>query len=154
MDSAKGTILITGANGGLGSALVRNITSSPDLSFYHGIYTVRNADNAPSLSSVLSNASSSHTSDVLSLDLTDLDSVRQVSRAINERISNQEIPPIRALILNAGFQDFGKQTWTPDGYDTTFKANYLGHWLLTLLLLKSMDKARGRIIVVGSRAHE
>jgi NAD(P)-dependent dehydrogenase (short-subunit alcohol dehydrogenase family) len=70
------------------------------------------------------------------------------------RISAGEIPPIRALILNAGFLDFGKQSWTKDGLDTTFAANYLGHWLLTLLLLKSIDKESGRILVIGSQAHE
>jgi len=56
--------------------------------------------------------------------------------------------------LNAGFQDFGKQSWTDDGLDTTFAANYLGHWLLTLLLLTSIDKEAGRIIVIGSYGHE
>ena len=64
------------------------------------------------------------------------------------------IPPICVLILNAGFQDFGKQIWTDDGLDVTFTANYLGHWLLTLLLLQSLDKDSGRIIVVGSQSHE
>ncbi|KAL1850647.1 hypothetical protein Daus18300_012858 [Diaporthe australafricana] len=58
------------------------------------------------------------------------------------------------MILNAGFQDFGKQVWTGDGLDMTFSANYLGHWLLTLLLLKSMDKEAGRIVLVGSQAHD
>jgi NAD(P)-dependent dehydrogenase (short-subunit alcohol dehydrogenase family) len=58
------------------------------------------------------------------------------------------------LILNAGFQDFGKQSWTDDGFDVTFAANYLGHWLPTLLLLKSMNKEAGRIIVIGSQSHE
>lgn len=70
------------------------------------------------------------------------------------RVSTREIPPVRVLVLAAGFQDFGKQSWTQDGLDTTFAANYLGHWLLTLLLLGSMDKMCGRIIVIGSQAHE
>ncbi len=43
---------------------------------------------------------------------------------------------------------------TDDGLDTTFVANYLGHWLLTLLLLQSIDKESGRIVVIGSFAHE
>ncbi|KAF2730930.1 putative short-chain dehydrogenase [Polyplosphaeria fusca] len=154
MASARGTIFITGANGGLGSALVSHITSSPELSSYHGIYTVRDADNAPVVGSALTNNSFSHTSDVVSLDLTNLDSVRQTAHATNTRVSNQEIPPIRALILNAGFQDWGHQTWTADGYDTTFSANYLGQWLLSLLLLKSMDKDKGRIIILGSQSHD
>ena len=73
---------------------------------------------------------------------------------VQARISAGTIPPIRALILNAGFQDFGKQSWTDDGLDTTFAANYLGHWLLTLLLLESLDKENGRIVVIGSQSHE
>lgn len=64
------------------------------------------------------------------------------------------IPPIRALILAAGYQDFGKQSWTKDSFDTTFASNYLGHWLLTLLLLGSMDKETGRVVVIGSQGHE
>lgn len=70
------------------------------------------------------------------------------------RVSAGEIPPIRTLVLNAGFQDFGNQSWTADGLDTTFAANYLGHWLLTLLLLESVDKEAGRIIIIGSQGHK
>jgi NAD(P)-dependent dehydrogenase (short-subunit alcohol dehydrogenase family) len=154
MASTGGTILITGANGGLGSALVSHVISSPGLSSCHGIYTVRDADNAPELGAALSHSSSSHNFDIRSLDLTNLDKVRQFAHEINTRVSNQTLPVIRALILNAGFQDFGKQTRSSDGYDTTFSANYLGHWLLSLLLLQSMDKNRGRIIIVGSQSHE
>ncbi|KAK0747392.1 putative short-chain dehydrogenase [Apiosordaria backusii] len=149
MDAAKGTILVTGSNGGLGSAIAEQIASSPELSAYHGLYTVRDAGAAPALTAALARGAHSHTNDVLSLDLTRLDDVRSVAEMINDRVSSHQIPPIRALILNAGFQDFGKQSWTHDGLDVTFAVNYLGHWLLTLLLLKSMDKESGRIIVIG-----
>ncbi|KAI3317206.1 putative short-chain dehydrogenase [Xylariaceae sp. AK1471] len=150
--SAKGTILVTGANGGLGSAIVEQVTSKLEFSAYHGLYTVRDTTNAPSLTSALTHGAT-HPHDVVALDLTKLDNVRQVAEGINTRVSAGEIPPIRALILNAGFQDFGNQSWTDDGLDTTFAANYLGHWLLTLLLLKSVDKA-GRIVVIGSQGHD
>ncbi|KAJ4291702.1 hypothetical protein N0V90_009597 [Kalmusia sp. IMI 367209] len=153
MSTAKGTILVTGANGGLGSAIVKHIVSKPELAAYHGLYTVRDATAAPALSSTLS-CGKSHPHDVLSMELTKLDSVRQTAKTINARVSAGEIPPIRALILNAGFQDFGKQSWTDDGLDTTFAANYLGHWLLTLLLLESMDRESGRIVLVGSQSHD
>lgn len=102
--------------------------------------------------SLASNAS--HLHDAVSVNLTNLESVREIAGEINARVSAGEIPTIQALILNAGFQDFGKQTWTDDGLDTTFVANYLGHWLLALLLLKSMDKQSGRIVLVGSQLHE
>ncbi|KAH7304288.1 putative short-chain dehydrogenase [Stachybotrys elegans] len=150
---AKGAILVTGANGGLGSAIANQIAHKAELSAYHGIYAVRDAANATLLASVLKD-SKAHASEIVSIELASLDNVRQVADRINAHVAAGEIPPIRALILNAGFQDFGKQTWTPDGLDTTFAANYLGHWLLTLLLLKSIDKNAGRIVLIGSQAHD
>ncbi|TVY78299.1 Short-chain dehydrogenase TIC 32-like chloroplastic protein [Lachnellula suecica] len=153
MAAAKGTIIVTGANGGLGSGIVRQIVSEPEHAAYHGIYLVRDVVSAAGLHSVLA-SNSSHTHDILSMDLTDMDSVRQTASVINSRVSLGQIPSIKALILNAGYQDFGKQTWTKDGLDTTFSANYLGHWLMTLMLLESMDKGSGRIVLVGSQAHD
>ncbi|KAF2992895.1 hypothetical protein E8E14_000309, partial [Neopestalotiopsis sp. 37M] len=150
--AATGTILITGANGGLGNAMVQHIVSKPELAAYHGLYTVRDTTHAPDLTAALAHGPA-HSHDIVGLDLTNLDSVRQAAGTINSRISAGDIPAIRALILNAGFQDFGKQSWTADELDTTFAVNYLGHWLFTLLLLKSIDKENGRIIVIGSQAH-
>lgn len=153
MASSKGSIFVTGANGGLGSALAHQIASHSEFSAYHGLYAVRDTTTATALADAL-RSNSSHSHDILSLDLTKPDSVRETSRVVNERVDAGDIPPIRALILNAGFQDFGKQVWTDDGLDQTFSANYLGHWLLTLLLLKSLDKTSGRVVVLGSQSHE
>jgi NAD(P)-dependent dehydrogenase (short-subunit alcohol dehydrogenase family) len=169
-----GTVLITGANGGLGSAIAKQIASNTELSSFHGIYTVRDASAAPALKSALARGNSSHPHNILSLDLTNLANVREVAKGINvrlggpwwhhcyinllnncqARVSSGDLPPIRVLVLAAGFQDFGKQSWTEDGLDTTFAANYLGHWLLVLLLLKSIDRSVGRIIIIGSQGHE
>ncbi|KAL9622292.1 MAG: hypothetical protein Q9160_003303 [Pyrenula sp. 1 TL-2023] len=151
--ATKGTILVTGANGGLGSTIAEQVASKPEFSAYHGLYTVRDTTHAPALISALAHGPT-HSHDVVALDLTKLDNFRRVAEGINARISAGEIPPIRTLILNAGYQDFGKQSWTDDGLDVTFAANYFGHWLLTLLLLKSMDREAGRIIVIGSQGHE
>lgn len=152
--SCRGTVLITGANGGLGVAVVREILSRPDLaSNNYGIYTVREASSAARLQSALE-TSSEHSNDILSLDLTRLDDVRRIASDVNARISSGLIPPIRALILNAAFLEFEEQTWTQDGYDMAFASAYLGHWLLTLLLLQSLDRESGRIVVIGSSAHE
>lgn len=38
--------------------------------------------------------------------------------------------------------------------DTILVANYPRHWLLTLLLLKSLDTSSARIIVIGSQSHD
>lgn len=156
MTSLKGSVLVTGSNGGLGSALVRQLVSTPEFLTYHGLYTVTNASAAPELRHALRSASKSRSQphDVISLDLSDLSSVREVAANVNARIEAGEIPPIRALVLNAAWSEFTTQSWVQGGFDKAFATNYLGHWLLTLLLLRSMDREHGRIVVVGSVAHE
>ncbi|KAH7316992.1 putative short-chain dehydrogenase [Stachybotrys elegans] len=154
MSSAKGTFVVTGTNGAIGSGIVSRFTSNARAELYHGIYTVRDAA-APAqlLDDALSKAVAGHSHEKLSLELTDLDKVRVFAAALNARIESGEVPPIRAIILNAGYHEFREQTWTDDGLDTTFVANYLGHWLLVMLLLKSMDRESGRIIWMSSWSH-
>lgn len=156
MAGKNASILVTGANGGLGSAIVAAIASREDLAAsYHGIYTVRQVDRASTLDSVLKDAPKhGHSHETVALDLARLDSVRQVAHSINARVAKGELPPIRALILNAAYQEHHTQDFTPDGFDMTFQCNYLSHWLLVLMLLQSMDKEHGRIVVVGSWTHE
>ncbi|KAK0714176.1 putative short-chain dehydrogenase [Lasiosphaeria miniovina] len=152
--ASAGSILITGANGGLGCAIVKQIINSPDLSKLHGIYTVRKVDTATALSSTLSHSKLDHSHDTLALDLSSLANVRQFAAGINKRVAEGSLPPIRALIPNAGFQEHSTQTLTDDGFDVSFESNYLSHWLLVLLLLQSMDKEHGRIVVIGSFTHD
>jgi NAD(P)-dependent dehydrogenase (short-subunit alcohol dehydrogenase family) len=152
--SPPGTILITGANGGLGSALAKTLSESADLSKLHAVYTVRNVETATSLKSALTNAKPDHKHDIISLDLSNLTNVRQVAATLNKRVANGSLPPIRAFIHNAAFQEQTTQSFTGDGFDMSFQCNYLSHWLLVMLLLESMDKENGRIVVVGSSGHE
>jgi len=149
---SKGTIIVTGANGGIGSAIVSRIFTSPDLASYYGIYTVRD----PSSSSLQFPSTNilAHSHDTISLELSNLTSVQKAAATINARVAAGEIPSIRALILNAGYQELDGQRTTDDGFALTFAANYLGHWLLVLLLLQSMDREMGRIVVLRSKAHK
>lgn len=106
MSSSKGSIILTGANGGLGSAIVSNILQKPDLaSNYTSVYTVRKAATASQLKQVLGSAPASHKHELVDLDLGSLASVRKTAAEINARVAKGELPRIRALILNAGYQD-------------------------------------------------
>lgn len=125
MSTPQGTILVTGANGGLGAAIVDDIIKKPNLaSNYAGVYTVRKAATATRLQKTLSYAPASHKHDTVDLDLSSLASVRTVAVEINRRVSAGELPPIRALILNAGYQDHelivseirGQRKWYADTY--------------------------------------
>lgn len=76
LSSAKGTVIVTGANGGLGSAIVKQLASDPNLSSYYNIYTVRDATK-------VSESTSDSTHEFVSLDLIDLENVREVAKVIN-----------------------------------------------------------------------
>ncbi|KAK8061921.1 hypothetical protein PG994_008287 [Apiospora phragmitis] len=157
MAASKGSIVLTGANGSLGRGIVSGIVSSPEFATYHGIYTVRDASTATPLRDILqpqNGPQHSHKHDIMSLDLSDLASVREFAAKFNAAVAAGDIPPVRVLVLNAGWLEFTTQTWTADGFDMAFMANYLGHWLLILLLLQSMDRESGKIVVVGSLAHD
>ncbi|RDA87744.1 hypothetical protein CP532_1779 [Ophiocordyceps camponoti-leonardi (nom. inval.)] len=155
MPLRKGTILLTGANGGLGRAIVSQMASKPDLTTYHGILTVRHAESSPDLDAVLDKDASTldHSFEKLSLDLSSLASVREAAADINARVKAGSIPRISAIMLNAGYEESGNQVWTSDGLDTTFVVNFLSQWLLVLLLLQSMDQEKGRIVWISSWAH-
>ncbi|KAI1165898.1 hypothetical protein F5B18DRAFT_134286 [Nemania serpens] len=157
MSAAKGSILVTGANGGLGSAIVQRIVGSSALAkSYHGLYTVRSAERADAVQGVLKKAAAKagHAYDLVPLDLSSLASTRKVAADINRRVAEGSVPPIRALVLNAAWQEYTTQTITSDGFDMTFQATHLSHFLFALLLLKSLDKESGRVVVLGSWSHD
>ncbi|OTA55298.1 NAD(P)-binding protein [Hypoxylon sp. EC38] len=153
---AKGSIIVTGANGGLGSAILKQIVSRRDLARdYYGLYTVRKVESAHDAKKALQDAQKvQHQYDLLSLDLASLESVRKAAADVNARVASGKIPPIRALVLSAAYQEHDQHNFTNDGFDMTFQATYLSQFLLTLLLLQSMDKENGRIVVLGSWTHD
>lgn len=151
MIEPQGSIVITGAGGGLGTAIAAHLSANFPPSHFHIVYAVRDASRPGTALQAASHRQTWH--DIVSLDLGRPSSVRQFAAALNKRVASRDIPPIRALVLNAGLLEFEGQTWTDEGWDTTFASSYLGHWLLTLLLLESMDRERGRVVILGSAAH-
>jgi NAD(P)-dependent dehydrogenase (short-subunit alcohol dehydrogenase family) len=150
----QGTIVVTGANGGLGSAFVEQFlhSSLP----YHGVFTVRerSASSSGTLERLLSETKGSHAHRIAQLDLCSLASVRAFAENINSLVSTRKIPKIRALVLNAARQSFKGIRLTTDGFEATFAVNYLSNFLLVLLLLHSMDAEEGRIILISSFTHD
>jgi NAD(P)-dependent dehydrogenase (short-subunit alcohol dehydrogenase family) len=86
-------------------------------------------------------------------DLSKLENIRSFARRVNAQVASGELPPIRALVLNAAVQYSGSLRYTPDGYETTFAVNYLASFLLVLSLLQSMDRDAGRVVVLSSWTH-
>ncbi|XP_044367169.1 short-chain dehydrogenase TIC 32 B, chloroplastic isoform X2 [Triticum aestivum] len=91
---------------------------------------------------------------VLHLDLSSLASVRDFAR----RFLSLGLP-LHLLINNAGKFSHGQLALSEDGVEMTFATNYLGHFLLTKLLLGRMAETtastgvQGRIVNVSSSVH-
>ena len=108
----------------------------------------RNPDKAEKARQEILNAVPDADVAVRILDLSSLDSVRQFATAIEN-----EFPVIDTLINNAGVMPM-HQEHTQDGFEMQFGVNYLGHFLLTHLLLPILSKSPdARIIHMSSLGH-
>ena len=136
------TVIITGANSGLGFETAKCFA----MGGWHIIMACRNPDKANAARKILISESGNQEIEILTLDLSSLQSVRDFVSDIRQRGSC-----IDALDCNAGIGS-GTGTKTIDGFDNVFQSNYLGHFLLTMLLLPSM-KNDARIMNVSSEVH-
>ena len=86
--------------------------------------------------------------EALLVDFTSFDSVR---RAVRELAARH--PRLDVLVNNAGTAIARRET-TADGHERTWQTNYLGHYLLTRLLLPLVRKSPApRIVNVASEGH-
>lgn len=140
MTGADKTIIITGGNSGLGleAARVRSRSAGVRL-----VLACRNQDTA-------AKAAAETGAEVMALDLGSLASVRSFARAFMART---DLPRLHALICNAGCQFPNPDQRSEDGYELTFAANHLGHYLLQRLLIDQIAPG-GRLVIVASGTHD
>ena len=80
-------------------------------------------------------------------DLGDYDSIRGFARTVKAKYARIDI-----LVNNAGFISLDRQE-TKEGLERQFGINHIGHFLLTMLLLRNMGEG-SRIVNVASGAHK
>ena len=80
-------------------------------------------------------------------DLGDYDSIRNFAKQVRAKYDRIDI-----LVNNAGFISLDRQ-FTKEGLERQFGINHIGHFLLTMLLLKKMGEG-SRIVNVASGAHK
>jgi NAD(P)-dependent dehydrogenase (short-subunit alcohol dehydrogenase family) len=155
----KGTIVVTGAAGGIGSGWVVENLKTEQAKFYHTIYFIH--PSAPGhLKEILTqHAPSEHSYEILPLDLSKMSAVRLAATELKTRIEKGELGKIKILLLIAGAMFLDPRTkdgvsFTEEGIECNFAVNYLCNFLLVLLLLQSLDRKSGaRIIAMGSTNH-
>ncbi len=81
----------------------------------------------------------------MTVDLSNLDSVKRFSSLLSS-----SVPSIDLLVLNAGVM--GSSTLTDDGFEQTAQVNHLAPFFLTKLLLPVLKKSqkKPRVVVVAS----
>ncbi|CAF1102969.1 unnamed protein product [Brachionus calyciflorus] len=133
--------IITGGNDGIG------FETALDLAFRDAIVIIacRNATKSQEAVEKIKKFSKNENVFYEHLDLSSLDSVESFCKKIIQNYKQVDI-----LINNAGIAQNPKQT-TKDGFDLQLQTNYIGHYLLTRLLLDLLSQSPyGRIINVTS----
>ena len=136
------SILITGANGGLGKECARQLALQPGTErLYLGC---RNEERAKAAKSDLEQSTGKSVFEIVLLDVSSLNSVRSAVASLNE--------PVDALVMNAGGmggKNFGDKT--EDGVTRMFAVNLLGHVVLAEELLRA-GKLTTVALIAGSEA--
>lgn len=143
--AAAKTVIITGGSTGLGFHAARHL--AVNYPQWHIIIANRNTTAGQEAMQAIRQQAPSASIEALPLDLGSLASVRAFAAVIISR----KLPPIQALVCNAGLQVVSDSR-TADGFETTFGVNHLGHFLLTQLLLPHLV-VPARIINVSSGTH-
>lgn len=140
-------IVITGANSGIGKALAFELANRGAIL----ILACRNVESGISVKEeiyqqVFNNKPYIY---VKQLDLNSFESIIKFAESVNT-----EFKEIYGLVNNAGVFYHPHQI-TGDGYDITYQTNYLGPFILTHFLMKSLKRSdHGRIVNVVSDAHK
>src|SRR4051812_18818640 len=143
-DQTGHTVLVTGANSGLGLRSAEALASAGA----RVLLGCRNLDKgAKALEDVRQVASGADPVLVL-LDLADLTSVRKAAEVVEATVDKLDV-----LINNAGVMGIPKAR-TADGFEMQFGTNHLGHFALTGLLLPALlERPGARVITMSSGAH-
>lgn len=147
-DLVGGTVIVTGGNRGLGYQAAKNIAASGE--GWRVVIAARDLAGAAGAAERMVEETGNPNVEAMVLDLASLSSVRSFAE---EFAAREDLPPLRAVVLNAGLQVVTGTTYTEDGFETTFGVNHLGHFLLVNLLLREMS-APARVVYVSSGTHD
>lgn len=143
-DQTGRTVLITGANSGLGFRSAEALAG-------HGarvLLACRNATKAAAALDSVAAVATGPAPEVVTLDLADLDSVRAAAADVATRVESLDV-----LMNNAGIMATPRGT-TAQGFELQLGTNHLGHFALTGLLLPLLRVAGApRVVTTSSQVH-
>ncbi|XP_042149944.1 retinol dehydrogenase 11, partial [Ixodes scapularis] len=139
------TVIVTGGNAGIGKETAKELARRKA----RVILACRNLEKADKAMQEIFEETQQKVV-IKRLDLASLRSVREFADDILKTESRLDV-----LVNNAGLiNDTSKVQLTEDGYEVCFQSNYLGHFLLTILLSELLKKsAPSRVINLSSILH-
>lgn len=141
---AQKICLITGANAGIGFATAKGMLSKG----YHVIVHARNKEKTDSTQQRLYKEFPDGRISTVHADLSSFKQIREMASQLDTQIDHLDV-----LINNAGMLTPNFAT-TEDGFEMQFGVNHLAPFLLTHLLLPSLQNApSARIVNVSSDGH-
>ena len=139
------TIVITGANSGIGYYAALELAKAGA----QVTMACRSAAKGEAAATAV-NAQAPGRAQFMPLDLADLDSVRAFAATFKEGHGSLDM-----LINNAGVMALPTRQVTAQGFEQQFGVNFLGHFLLTALLLTTLMNAPApRLVQISSIAHK
>lgn len=143
-DLAGRTVVVTGANSGLGLASARALAAAGA----RVVMACRDPERARQAAAVVSADAAGPAPEVVRLDLGDEGSVAEAAGKISARVERLDI-----LLNNAGVMAIPLQR-TAQGHEAQFATNHLGHFALTGLLLPMLLAAdHPRVVTTSSFMH-
>ncbi len=143
-DQTGRTVVVTGANGGLGLETVKALAAKGA----HVVMAARDRAKASAAIEEIRRETPDALLEPVDLDLASLASVRAAVEQILAEHRRLDI-----LINNAGVMATPERR-TDDGFERQLGVNHLGHWALTALLMPALLAApRARVVTVTSTAH-
>lgn len=138
------TVLITGANRGIGLEAARVVAGAGD----RVLLGSRNRDAGEDAARSIRTSTGNEAVEVVCGDLWSREGVRAVAEGVLARTERLDV-----LVHNAATVA-RKRVITPDGLELQFAVNHLAPFLLTRLLLPLLHAATpARVVTVASRAH-
>ena len=143
-DQTGRTIVITGANSGLGLRSAEALAAKGA----RVLLACRNAGRSATALEAVKASATGPEPEVRTLDLQSLASVRECAAELSEELTSLDV-----LLNNAGIMAVPKAV-TVDGFESQLGTNHLGHYALTGLLLPTLLAAEEpRVVSVSSNAH-
>jgi len=134
-------VAVTGSTGGIGCELCEHLASlGAEL-----VLVDRNPDRSKALGDALLKKHASLKVEYIKADMEDIVSVRSATNRL------KELRPY-AVIFNAGAYSIPRHKCST-GYDNVFQINFLSPYYMTKELLSTLREYGGRIVAVGSVAH-